>query len=60
VQGEIAPAEPACFLDEDQTMPRSFASPAATGATVGSSGEDVPDTIGMQAWWSLSGKPSRT
>jgi hypothetical protein len=60
-RGDTAPAEPSSFLDDDQTVARSFTSPAATGATIESRGEIAPDTTtGMRAWWTLSGKPSRT
>ena len=65
-RGDTAPTEPACFLDEDRTGPpgtkglRSFASLAATEGTIELPCEDAPDTTGMRAWWSLSGKPSRT
>ena len=59
-------AEPACFIDEDWAVPpcatvvRSFASLAAAEAAIEAPCEDVSDTAGMRAWWSLSGKPSRT
>ncbi len=63
---EIAAAEPACFIDEDWAAPpcaavvRSFASLTAAEAAIEPPSEDVSDTAGMRAWWSLSGKPSRT
>ena len=63
---ETPAAEPACFIDEDWAVPpcatvvRSFASLAATEAGIEPPCEDAPDTTGMRAWWSLSGKPSRT
>jgi hypothetical protein len=59
-------AEPACFIDEDWAVPpgasvvRSFASLAAAEAAIEPPCEDVAETAGMRAWWSLSGKPSRT
>ena len=62
---ETPATEPACFIDEDWAVPctavvRSFASLAAADATIEPPSEDVSDTAGMRAWWSLSGKPSRT
>lgn len=60
---ETPAAERTCFIDEDSAAPpgaavvRSFASLAAAEAAI----EPPPeDTAGMRAWWSLSGKPSRT
>ena len=58
--------ERACFIDEDQTVPpgsavvRRFEHPGATEVAIESLAEDAPDTAGLRAWWSLSGKPSRT
>jgi hypothetical protein len=58
----LAP-ERACFIEEDQAVPsgtavaRRFDSLAATGATIEPALEDAPDTAGLRAWWSLSGKP---
>ncbi len=58
--------ERACFIDEDQAVPsgttvvRRFESPGAAEAANESLAEDAPDTAGLRAWWSLSGKPSRT
>ena len=63
---ERATAEPACFIDEDWAAPsgatvvRAFVSAAVAEAAIEPSPEDAPDTAGMRAWWSLSGKPSRT
>lgn len=59
-------AEPACFIDEDWVVPpcaavvHSVVSLAAAEAAIEPPCEDTPETTGMQAWWSLSGKPSRT
>ncbi|GLS01248.1 hypothetical protein GCM10007859_12590 [Brevundimonas denitrificans] len=63
---ETPAAEPACFIDEDWAAPpsaavvRSFVSLAAAEAAIEPPPEDAADTAGMRAWWSLSGKPSRT
>ncbi|MDP1912797.1 hypothetical protein [Brevundimonas sp.] len=63
---ETPAAEPACFIDEDWVAPpcaavvRSFAHLAAAEAAIEPPCEDVAETAGMLAWWSLSGKPSRT
>ena len=63
-RGETPAAEPACFIDEDWVAPpcaavvRSVVS--AAEAAIEPPGEDVAETAGMRAWWSLSGKPSRT
>ncbi|WP_439477088.1 hypothetical protein [Brevundimonas sp.] len=63
---ETPAAEPACFIDEDWVVPpcatvvRSFASLAAAEAAIEPPPEDASDAGGMRAWWSLSGKPSRT
>ncbi|MDQ3124268.1 MAG: hypothetical protein M3Q74_01500 [Pseudomonadota bacterium] len=65
-RGDASPAEPACFIDEDWVVPpcgavaRSVVSLAAAEAASESPCEDAPDTTGLRAWWSLSGKPSRT
>lgn len=59
-------AEPPCFIDEDWATPpgvtvvRRFASLAAAEAAIEPPAEDAIGTAGMRAWWSLSGKPSRT
>ena len=64
-RGDRLAAEPACFIDEHWTVPtgaavvRSFASLAAVVAAIEPPAEDVSDTVGLRAWWSLSGKPSR-
>ena len=61
----LAP-ERTCFIDEDWATPagaavvRRFESLGATEAAIESLAEDAPDTAGLRAWWSLSGKPSRT
>ena len=63
-RGETPAAEPACFIDEDWVAPpcaavvRSVVS--AAEAAIEPPCEDVAETGGMRAWWSLSGKPSRT
>ena len=63
-RGETPAAEPACFIDEDWVAPpcaavvRSVVS--AAEAAIEPPCEDVAETAGMRAWWSLSGKPSRT
>jgi hypothetical protein len=63
---EALAAERACFIDEDWTTPpsaavvRRFDSLAAAEAAIEPSAEDAPDTAGLRAWWSMSGKPSRT
>ena len=65
-RAETPAPERACFIDEDWAVPpcatvvRSFASLAAAEAAIEPPCEDAPDTAGMRAWWSLSGKPSRT
>lgn len=65
-RADAPPAERACFIDEDWAVPpcpavvRSFASLAAADAAIEPPPEEVSDTVGMRAWWSLSGKPSRT
>ena len=59
-------AERSCFIDEASAEPpgaavvRSFASLAVAEASIEPPCEDVAETAGMRAWWSLSGKPSRT
>lgn len=61
----LAP-ERTCFIDEDQVVPpggavvRRFESLKAAEAAIEPSIEDAPDTAGLRAWWSMSGKPSRT
>lgn len=61
-----SPVEPASFIDEDWISPprgsvvRSYASLAADEAAVESPPEEPPEATGLRAWWSLSGKPSRT
>ncbi len=56
-------AEPVSFIDEDGVLPprttagRRFAGPAAGEAALEAPAEDAPDTTGLRAWWSLSGKP---
>lgn len=66
IRDETPAAEPVCFIDEDWAVPpgaavvRSFTSLAAAEAAVEPPAEDASDTAGMRAWWSLSGKPSRT
>ena len=63
---ETPAAEPACFIDEDWVVPpgaavvRSVAGLAAAEAAIEPPSDDAGDTAGMRAWWSLSGKPSRT
>ena len=52
-------AEPACFIDEDRVAPPS-AGLVAGPVAIEPPCEDSPDTAGMRAWWSLSGKPPRT
>lgn len=58
-------AERACFIDEDGTLPsgvtgaRCFAALAAEAIPEPGS-EDVPESSGVRAWWSLASKPSRT
>ena len=63
---ETPAAEPACFIYEDWVAPpcaavvRSFAHLAAAEAAIEPPAEDASEAAGMRAWWSLSGKPSRT
>ena len=64
-RAETPAAEPACFIDEDWAVPasaavvRSLASLAAAEA-IEPPAEEASESAGMRAWWSLSGKPSRT
>jgi hypothetical protein len=61
-RGNTAAAEPACFLDKGRTVPPGTTGvrSLATEAAIEPPSEDAPETNGMRAWWSLSGKPSRT
>lgn len=58
--------EHSCFIDEDWAVPpgaaevRRFESLAAAESATAPAPEDVPETTALRAWWSLSGKPSRT
>ena len=58
--------ERSCFIDEDWAVPpgaaevRRFESLAAAESATAPAPEDVPETTALRAWWSLSGKPSRT
>lgn len=54
-QDNTAPIEPACFIDEDRAASR-----AAVEAAVGPPNEGAHGSPGLQAWWSLAGKPPRT
>ena len=57
-------AEPASFIDEDQTAPSAAAvarariSPAAVDLRRDPVSGETSETSGLRAWWSLSGKPS--
>ncbi len=59
-------AERACFIEEDwvaapdAAVVRTFVSTAAADAAPEPASEDVAEAPGLRAWWSLSGKPSRT
>ena len=62
-RGDVAPAERACFIDEDWAVPpgvavvRNFVSLAAAEAVI----EDAPpEAAGLRAWWSVASKSSRT
>jgi len=54
-----AAAERACFIDEDWAAPVD-AAVARTLAGVAAPERPADETPGLRAWWSLSGKPSRT
>lgn len=61
----LAP-ERACFIDEDQAaapgtgVVRRFDILGPAEAAIEAPVEDASDTAGLRAWWSMSGKPSRT
>jgi hypothetical protein len=65
VGGDPVPAEPVSFIDEDQNALLAAADPARTGPAMvdvrrEALSREIPETPGLRAWWSLSGKPSDT
>ena len=65
-RGDAPAPERACFIDEAWIVPpgatvtRRFDRLAATDAAIEPSPGDAAETAGLRAWWSVSGKTSRT
>jgi len=66
MRGDAPAPERTCFIDEAWAVPpgaavmRRFDSLAAAEATIDPSTGDAAERAGLRAWWSVSGKPSRT
>lgn len=63
--GDLVPAEPVSFIDEDQNALLAAADQARTGPGLidvrrEALSREIPETPGLRAWWSLSGKSSDT
>ncbi len=62
----LAPAEPACFIDEDCAVPpcgaesRSDANLSSAETALDLSSGDAPEVSGLRAWWSMASKSSQT
>jgi hypothetical protein len=57
-RSDSALVERACFIDDDRAGP--VPASAAARTTPETPACDAPEAPGIRAWWSVSGKPSRT